>query len=646
MRSWLWGALALAVLLIGWAAAERWAPAREAGPAAVGPEVEDGALRPLHPEDNAVWPVVLGAPTLRWAPDPGGASTTALLRAAGRSLEVSGRAGATLDTAAFTALVEGVDAVELQLRRSTADGRVTRGPTTRLRLAGPERGPTGMILAGYKHAPPGTEAAATPLLNMHLAIVGVSFEAPALGPRVIARSSYGPEPFALPPLPPGERGPSRCVSCHDVAPDGRHIAVFSQTELEAPGRFEAPNGFLTVLRMPERQVVAQVPHGFMPAFHPVEPGVLALATVEETIGAKTQMLLPRGDIETLRLDTGATRPVSGASSPEHVENLPVFSPDGGTLTFIRAPAGEAMHGSEGLLDIVSVPWNGGEGGAAVPVLGASQNGVSNFYPTYTPDGRWLVFTRAERGFFSQISSDLWIVPAGGGEARRLDCSSPLADTVHRLDPTGRWLAFVSNRADVRSPGVYLAAFDAVEGNCAPAVELPGLSGPGVHVHHLSWSAAHPWFAEGGALDALGDPDLLGVLGPGPHGPPPPEVQAALDTMVAARRAGDGQALRALFISPEEFRAISDCGGDEVLTQVLQGRDQLVAHVSGRPSAGQARFGPVAVQEVAVGEKPGPCRARVALGLIRMSWAWSAGGAEEQGELHLLRVDGRWRFTRM
>jgi len=645
MRSWWWGAALLVAVLVGWAAVEGRPRTDRAAPAPEG-AVEDPDLRPLHPEDNAVWPIALGAPALRWAPDPGGAPTTARLRAGDRALEVAGRAGATLDAAAFAALIEGVDVLELELRRTGTDGQTRRGPTTRLRLAGPGAGPTGMILAGVKHAPPGTGDAATPLLNMHLAIVGVNLEALALGPRVIARSSYGPDPFALPALPPGERGPSRCVSCHDVSPDGRHLAVFSQTELEAPSHFEAPNGFLTVLRMPERAVVAQLPHAFMPAFHPSEPGVLAVAYVEETIGAKTQMLLPRGDIQTLRLDTGRTRPVAGASSADHVENLPVFSPDGRTLTFIRAPAGEAMHGSEGLLDIVSVPWNGGDGGASTPVLGASQNGASNFYPTYSPDGRWLVFTRADRGFFSQISSDLWVVPAGGGEARRLACSSPLADTVHRFDPSGRWLALVSNRADVRAPGVYLAAFDPEAGTCAPAVELPGLSGPGAHVHHLSWSAAWPWFSEGAGLASLGDPDQLGVLGPGPHGPPPPAAQAEIDAMVAARRAGDGDALRALFIGPDEFRAVSDCGGDAVLTQVLQGRDQLVAHVAGRPADGRARLGPVAVQEVAVGEKPGPCRARAPLGLIRMSWAWAEGGREEQGELHLLRVNGRWRFTRM
>ena len=44
-------------------------------------------------------------------------------------------------------------------------------------------------------------------------------------------------------------------------------------------------------------------------------------------------------------------------------------------------------------DLYKIPFNGGKGGKAVPVLGASANGMSNDFPKVSPDGRWIVFVR-------------------------------------------------------------------------------------------------------------------------------------------------------------------------------------------------------------------------------------------------------------
>ena len=41
-------------------------------------------------------------------------------------------------------------------------------------------------------------------------------------------------------------------------------------------------------------------------------------------------------------------------------------------------------------DLYRVPFNGGKGGTAEPLRGASGNGRSNYFPKYSPDGRWIV----------------------------------------------------------------------------------------------------------------------------------------------------------------------------------------------------------------------------------------------------------------
>ena len=42
-----------------------------------------------------------------------------------------------------------------------------------------------------------------------------------------------------------------------------------------------------------------------------------------------------------------------------------------------------------------IPFNDGKGGTAEPIEGASDNGMSNYFPKYSPDGKWIVFCKAE-----------------------------------------------------------------------------------------------------------------------------------------------------------------------------------------------------------------------------------------------------------
>ncbi len=66
-------------------------------------------------------------------------------------------------------------------------------------------------------------------------------------------------------------------------------------------------------------------------------------------------------------------------------------------------------------------------------------------PQPSPDGRWVAFvvTDADVGE-NRTDSDLWLVPAAGGEPRRLTFS-PKHDRHPRWSPDGQWIAFDSNR---------------------------------------------------------------------------------------------------------------------------------------------------------------------------------------------------------
>jgi tetratricopeptide (TPR) repeat protein len=112
-------------------------------------------------------------------------------------------------------------------------------------------------------------------------------------------------------------------------------------------------------------------------------------------------------------------------------------------------------------DIWRVPFAGGSGGLPEAVVGASGNGRSNYFPKLSPDGRWLVFCQAANFMLLQRDSELYIMPAGGGAARRMRCNeSGRMNSWHSWSPNGRWLVYSTK---VRGPYTQLALAH-VDGN--------------------------------------------------------------------------------------------------------------------------------------------------------------------------------------
>ena len=105
--------------------------------------------------------------------------------------------------------------------------------------------------------------------------------------------------------------------------------------------------------------------------------------------------------------------------------------------------------------------------SSVSPAGASHNGMSNSFPKVSPDGRWIVYVQARNGQLMRPDSQLYIVPAAGGEARRMRCNTPLMNSWHSFSPNGRWLVFSSK---ARSPctQMYLTHLDE-DGNDSPAI---------------------------------------------------------------------------------------------------------------------------------------------------------------------------------
>ena len=177
---------------------------------------------------------------------------------------------------------------------------------------------------------------------------------------------------------------------------------------------------------------------------------------------------------------GKLQPLPGADDQRYVHTNAVWSPDGKYLVFARAEARDAYppgakvaeranHPDERQIqyDLYRIPFNGGKGGQAERILGASQNGMSNAFPKVSPDGRWIIFVECRNGELMRPDGQLYIVPVTGGQARLLRANTPLMNSWHSFSPNGRWLVFSS-----KSRGPYTKMFLThldEEGNSSPAI---------------------------------------------------------------------------------------------------------------------------------------------------------------------------------
>jgi tetratricopeptide (TPR) repeat protein len=179
----------------------------------------------------------------------------------------------------------------------------------------------------------------------------------------------------------------------------------------------------------------------------------------------------------------------GADDPALVQSNPTWSPDGRWVVFARSRAVQTkrardmgrilLTGDEAeeflqqtksyRYDLYRVPFNGGKGGQAEPLRGASANGRSNYFPKFSPDGRWIIFCQASTYMLLQPDSELFIIPAEGGEASRLACNLSRMNSWHSWSPDGRWLVF-SSKAHSDYTQLYLARINE-RGQASPPVWL-------------------------------------------------------------------------------------------------------------------------------------------------------------------------------
>jgi hypothetical protein len=281
-----------------------------------------------------------------------------------------------------------------------------------------------------------------------------------------------------------------CGNCHSFNRDGTQIGLDFDAVSRDKGRyFVAPVD--TVLHFNKDNYISWSKKNGKATFGLLSrtswSGRYVVTTVKDRVVSRaletddySQIFFPvNGVLAIYDTETGKMWELPGANDTAYVQSNAVWTADDKYIIFARAKAlpypdkksfFDAFLRDEKMIknfidektsfkyELYMIPFNNGKGGKAIPIKGASNNGKSNYFPTVSPDGKWLVYCQANNFMMLRPDSRLFIIPLNGGKARRLECNFDKMNSWHSWSPNSKWLVFVSKALDMYS-NMYLTHID-------------------------------------------------------------------------------------------------------------------------------------------------------------------------------------------
>ncbi|HEX6850444.1 MAG TPA: tetratricopeptide repeat protein [Candidatus Polarisedimenticolaceae bacterium] len=461
-----------------------------------------------YPLDGSAFPPDFAAPTVLWHDDTGATHwRVTLAPAAGATLvtEVPGgpKPAGTIDERCVSVTNRLPEPTPYQAtarawRPPAATWEAIRSRPGKVRLTIEGMGPSGVVSSGSVSLSISPDPVGAPIFYRDVPLMPSQGEDGVIKP--LGQQSLPLIAWRLKDVSRDDSrvlltGMTTCANCHSFSSDGKTFGM----DLDGP---DGDKGAYALAELKERTVLdnAQIlswnafagrpPDRFTLGFLArVSPdGRHVVATVNDALYVRNfgdyrilQVFYPtRGILAVYSRDTGKIEALPGADDPEYVHCNPVWSPDGKWLVFARAkardpydrgkpPATFAGDPNETPMrfELYRIPFHGGKGGVAEPVRGASANGMSNAFPKISPDGKWIVWTRATNGMLLRPDGKLWIVPFEGGTPRELACNTSLMNSWHSFSPNGKWLVF-SSKQNTPYTEMFLTHIDA-EGNATPPI---------------------------------------------------------------------------------------------------------------------------------------------------------------------------------
>jgi tetratricopeptide (TPR) repeat protein len=449
-----------------------------------------GDIEIIYPLNNTIFPLDIASPTFQWQDKADNAAQWVVLIKCGDKIEY---VSDFLKEPKWKA-----DSTDWEDIKAFSAGK-----TATVNIIGVRKDQPGKIYSGGKiQIVISKDSVAAPIFYRAVPLP-FSFAVKNLGTiswRLGNVSSYEQSKILLTNLPV-------CGNCHSFSADGKIIGMDVDYANDKGSYFISPitkNTDITVSKIMTwddyKREDGEFTFGLLSSISP--DGRYALSTVKDrSIFVKienleySQLFFPiKGIIAVYDLKTKKFWALPGADNKDYCQSNPIWSPDGKTILFARANvyhnseaekskdiilpvdyAKEFINGTKDFkFDIYKVPFNEGRGGEPVPLNGASANGMSNFFPKYSPDGKWIVFTQAKNFMLLQPDSKLYIMPSTGGTPRLMKCNNiGTMNSWHSWSPNGKWLVF-SSKTKGAFTRLYMTHIDE-NGNDSPAILLENLN---------------------------------------------------------------------------------------------------------------------------------------------------------------------------
>ncbi len=272
-----------------------------------------------------------------------------------------------------------------------------------------------------------------------------------------------------------------CGNCHSFSPDGKRFAMdvdafgdkgsylIANVDKEVEMQ---PENFITWSDFQEKSTMA-----LLSQVSPNGKYVVSTLDDNEIFESRdqleySQLFFPvKGILTVYDIEKQSFHALPGADDTTFVQSNSNWSPDNESIYFARSKAVQrkesGMTYGTGIydinkfqsmrdsfltakkqfkFDIMKLPFNDGKGGKPEMVKGASQNGMSNYFPKISPDGKWMVFCRANNYMLLQPDSKLYIMPTdGSAEPRLMNCNTSNMNSWHSWSPNNRWMVFSSKK---------------------------------------------------------------------------------------------------------------------------------------------------------------------------------------------------------
>jgi Tol biopolymer transport system component len=208
----------------------------------------------------------------------------------------------------------------------------------------------------------------------------------------------------------------KCIGCHVLSRDGQKIAL----------TFQGGKGDAGIIDVATRQQVNA--SSFQSTYKAFSPD------------AKTLVAASKGSLFLIDAETGVKK--SELETGGQPATMPDISADGTKLVFVVSNNYQKDLGFwQGAIAIADLDQTGL---GKVKILVEADASLNNYYPSFSPDGKWILFNRSHSDdplnmdTYSDPGAELWVVSADGGEPVALSNANAHAGSGNSW---GRWAPF-------------------------------------------------------------------------------------------------------------------------------------------------------------------------------------------------------------